>query len=277
MDDEQSVAAGAASAETSHQGSGLRGFALGAVTGMVVAALLVGVGLLTGLVTLGAGKEQGPGFASPEAAAMGYLEALKHGDAEEMVKVFAIESFAKNCDYALYLKKFQSHIFAASECPFPKQGAGDGANAVLRGSRVRGEVARVFATHVSPHLNPIRQEVWDVEDLDRKIESFQAETRADFDSYVFADMADVEVLDPMQSETYGHLVKRMDPEYAAMYGVQEVREMEVRFTAGGSEWVFGPLMGRYEGRWYILQAVGTVAAASVVEGGMSGGGLLKKG
>lgn len=124
---------------------------LGGVLGVVLAGLVVGVLVLTGLVSVGeseptvaqeerisdtseetdddsasqdengsdaaeevanrSGNLESDGFDTPEEAAIAYVEALRDQDVTAMRDAFAVESYVAECDYGAHLERIGMHVW----------------------------------------------------------------------------------------------------------------------------------------------------------------------
>lgn len=66
-------------------------------------------------------KTEGPGFATPQEAAVAYVNALKAGDVPAILSTFAIETYADHCDSRAYVERMKSVTPGMYQC-FPATG-----------------------------------------------------------------------------------------------------------------------------------------------------------
>ena len=80
---------------------------IGAAAALVVLFAIAASLIVTGGATLGSAPDtlEGPGYATPDAAAEAYLAAMKAGDVPAMVKTFAIETYGEHADGALFVER----------------------------------------------------------------------------------------------------------------------------------------------------------------------------
>lgn len=244
----------------------LLGAALGFVAATLVGVLLIG----TGVIGIGSNREtgeyghEGPGFATPEDAAQAFLEGLRDGDFAAMASAYAIESFAENCDYAALLTRVRVHApnFMLQSCPFPADDAvGARANLEARRAAVPVVVLNIWAAHVSPQM-------WNeggylTLDDDAQVREFLDQTAADFDDYLFAGIDNIQSATPQSvSDIYDESRSNIDAQ-ATQYGLasEDYVDVALTFDIDGQSWLFAPTAGRYDdGRWYLVEPSGTLAA-----------------
>jgi len=247
-----------------------RTFALGGLAGIVVAGLVALALALTGVIGVGrAGSGQrfeGPGFATPEAAAQAFLDGLKAKDLPSMLDAFAVESFAQQCDFGALLSRLKMYQYfnVTSSCGYPQDDPlGQAMNIAARRGTTVGQVSMLLAAHVSPHLDPTAGGQTFGDDP-AEVTAFQAQTKADFANYLFAGMGAATAVSP-DSVTNGKyssdVNQRMLALTAAQYGLQsgDCADVVLTFDLRGERWVFAPSVGRYHGKWYILTLQGNVA------------------
>jgi hypothetical protein len=274
---------GAASTAVKPKGKGK--VLLAGLVGVVVGALIVGGIAFSGLLNPGASSEtgsagaklEGPGFDTPEAAAMAYLEGLKNKDMNAMLSAFAYESYVEKCDYKAFLNRMRAHVpYATYACPFPKD------DRLGREADVRGRLGYVLdstltslETTVSPHL--YGEGVTLTVTSEAEVDAFQRQTESDFVDYVFADLDGMTALEPAAlNSVYGEEVNQRNiAATLPYYGLaqEEYRDVAISFTAGSSLWYFLPSAAKYNGKWYLLNHSGNLAALMGVS--ETNGGLLK--
>lgn len=254
------------------------GFLLGGALGVVLAALVVGALVLTGLVSVDTSgsvvTSEGGGFDTPEEAAIAYVEALRDQDLTAMREVFAIESYVEACDYSATLEHIGAHQPFGRHCSFPDEApVGQQANLGARHIEVTEFVVMPLIGHVSDaYFNDGVSVLF--EDADA-VREFQDETSADFADYPFARVQNIQTAAP--GELYDRYDSERSMDYVEMVAQRvglsgaDYVEVAVTFDLDGEEWVFAPSVGRYNDRWYLVSPRGTLG--SLLGFALGSGGL----
>lgn len=237
---------------------------IGGVVGLLVAGLIVGAGILAGLVKIGAGGSsasgvnEGSGYKSPEEAAVAYVEAYRDKDPSAMASVFAVESFAKDCDMANYPKLIGMFTFEQNPCPLPSDDpAGHELNVQDRQARVAMVVGFTFASFMYP------EEAARTGGLDEaEIEELSKKTKENLAKYQPGSIENIRALedvtehsDSLTAEQLEAMLKSME---ASMSG-EELRAAVVTFDLDGEQWSFAGLFASFGDRWYLMQPGGPVS------------------
>jgi len=282
---------------------GVGRFWLGLVVGVMAAAVLVAGLVAAGMMKLGdtsdkssgtaatgspkSGPEsriEGPGFDTPEAAAMAYLEGLKAGDLDQMISAFAIESYVEHYDWAADVARsgqYQPNMVVFN-CPFPATDQlGRQACIAARQSAVINQVIMPLAAHATPHF-------WSdgmanrLPGLDPAAEAqaLQDQINGDLEAYLFGAMTNVEAVPPESiSEVYLTQANQDNiAKQVKMFGLSsdQVQDPTVTFQLNGDTWLFAPMAGQYDGRWYLISPAGNVANLLGIEAANGGLSLLSR-
>lgn len=245
-------------------GGGAGRILLGAGVGIVASALVVALLAVFGVIGFGGGSgggglSEGPGFGTPEEAGQAFVEGLRDGDLDAMTRTFAVESFAASCDQAAYLEWLRASIPLTMPCPFPSDDpVGAAANLEARRASVSNGIVQLLVTQVSPGLYNDGQVV--VLDDEAAIREFQREIAADFEGYRFAGIEGIEAedLEALSDGVDSESAQRQIETRAAAAGLDpdDYAEIAIVFELDGETWVFAPSVGRYDGRWYIVNQMG---------------------
>lgn len=213
-------------------------------------------------------KEAG---STPEDAAVAYVEALRDGRFGDMIQTFAVESFVEKCDYGEMVKRASSHhvqmLLQGCMSQTNEQPLGV-VNTALRHGIVAREVAAPIVTHFAPEL----ANDWHSLSLhtDEEVAEFMETTRRGLEKNPFASMADISIVDP--EGVFGeHPVAvtrdKVHPAVAKSLGLKEdeLKFVFISFDVDGVLWYFGPDVGRYGDRWYIVHAGGSYATLQGIE------------
>lgn len=236
---------------------------LPALAGFLAAALVTGLLLGTGVLRLGgagSSEGQGPGFETPEEAAMAFVEGLREGDIDAMAGVFAIESFAESCDNAALLEFTRAYSPVGGLCPYPATtDLGAAANLEARRVDVRSTVVQTVTIHTSPQLwNDGTPEMLTDE---QAIDDFIQQTASDFENYPFANLENATSVEPGTLYDEYDSVAELNESAAAMAGLapDDYVDVAITFEIDGETWLFAPSAGRYDGRWYLTHQGGRLA------------------
>ena len=93
---------------------------------------------------------EGPGFATPEAAAEAYLAAMRAGDIRAMARTFAIETYAKNLDCKQMINRMGAYLPSFSIVPYPPGEVNERILAGTRYSQVMGLIAAQYEALSDP-------------------------------------------------------------------------------------------------------------------------------
>ncbi|MFV0252388.1 MAG: hypothetical protein ACK5H2_03530 [Beutenbergiaceae bacterium] len=236
-----------------------------ALAGFLVAALVAGLLLGTGVLRLGGTDSsggQGPGFETPEEAALAFVAGLREADIDAMAEVFAVESFTENCDNAALLEYTRAYSPIGGYCPYPATSdLGAAANLQARLGDIRSNVVRAVTLHTSPQLwNDGTTETLPDE---QAVDDFIQQTTSDFENYPFADLEDAVSVAPRALYAEYDQVAEINESAAAMAGLDpdDYVDVAITFESDGETWLFAPSAGRYDGRWYLLHQHGRLAEA----------------
>lgn len=125
---------------------------IGAAVALVALLAIATSLIVTGGATLGSAPDtlEGPGYATPDAAAEAYLAAMKAADVPAMVRSFAIETYGEHADGALWVERMNGWQPQADPA-LPLGGTNDQINA---------------ATHLSVMLRAIQSQYIELSDPD---------------------------------------------------------------------------------------------------------------
>ncbi len=206
------------------------------------------------------------GFDTPEDAILEYLSGLKEGDPDRMLGAFAWGTLSERSSFrnTLLFSGYYPELWPA----FPEDGGFfSQINTMLLcvryGTPIRYAM-RVYLTGPSqPGTAP--------EDLLIRIRRVQDEAEAeaviaDFSLSRLAELSEIGNIriflpEDAAGEQYGkERVKKRLEQYREVYGAEEICERAVSFALGDRSFGFAPVLGRYEGRWYLIMLSGQLSA-----------------
>ena len=230
----------------------------GALLGAVLAAAVCAVLVWTGVLSFGGGETtaEGPGFRSPEAAAVSYLEALRDGDLDGMLAAFAVESYTENENQIAQLEWRSYYLWLnmglLGDDPLVPE-----VNTARREAAVVSDIVYQYLTVTHP--------VW--EDFHAPAVVDPGEGRAFLAAResprALETLAEMEIGEPLtlqealyetgtDPEDYRNLEQRILPETLLRLGADEVTAAAVPVEIDGWPYLFCPRAVCYEGRWYLL-------------------------
>ncbi len=238
-----------------------------AISGMIAGVIiLTAILFATGVFASGSKSEktiQGPGYATPEAAAKAYLIGLRDQNLDEMVSTFAVESYVDNYDFEVQLERINYYDPRTSALILPNV----------------DEYARKL--NISNHKNSIEEEIrsqfmsynvsdetndWNTTELNDpdKIKDFVTKFEQDTKSYVFKDLVITGTIPPedLTDDYMSELNQKNMLLDIKKYGVtsgNDVTDVAITFKADGKTWIFCPQLVRYDNRWYLLSTTGNLA------------------
>ena len=238
-----------------------------AISGMIAGVIiLTAILFATGVFASGSKSEktiQGPGYATPEAAAKAYLIGLRDQNLDEMVSTFAVESYVDNYDFEAQLERINYYDPRTSALILPNV----------------DEYARKL--NISNHKNSIEEEIrsqfmsynvsdetndWNTTELNDpdKIKDFVTKFEQDTKSYVFKDLVITGTIPPedLTDDYMSELNQKNMLLDIKKYGVtsgNDVTDVAITFKADGKTWIFCPQLVRYDNRWYLLSTTGNLA------------------
>lgn len=205
------------------------------------------------------------GGATPEEAALLYLEGLKTGDADKMLNAYAWESMNRNTSFTLSVR--QKGFYNSKSWPlFPQDGGLlDELNLALLVNRRTETLRRSFLYFVTEGKLADNEEmlkyrtirVRNDEDADVLLNYFDLNRMN-----LLGTISDIRFCTPGEmADVYeSTAVKRTREAYRQMYGADELTDLAVFFTVGGEEYVIMPQFVRYGDRWYISDMTGVLAS-----------------
>lgn len=221
----------------------------------------------------GCGEEafryEGGGYKTPEAAVEAYVDAMKTGDVDAMIKVFAVETYVENFDFERYVDRTWSWNF---NMPVPgSDSTADSINLAKRLDSVTGTIQQqLFAlmgwTDVLTAPVSIGK--------DREYTS-AAELYAAYDTAQIAKKAKSIRLVRIESDV--QLFENASNEYhqsnlawqAATYGAEEVAGYIATLECEGENYYLGLTLILYGDRWYVYGSGGAFLSIPANQGGLA--------
>jgi hypothetical protein len=254
-----------------------------AVSGMIAGAiLLTAILFATGVFTFGSKSEktiQGPGYATPEAAAKAYLIGLRDQNIDAMVSTFAVESYVDHYDLEAFVKRMQSYT-GIYEMGIPNtNGYTRKLNILSRESSIELGIRRQYMTYNAPdETNDFQTTTLNDPD---KIKDFVTKFEQDTKSYVFKDLVITGTLpleDLTDTNAYDAYMSAQNQKNI-LYQVKaqgitsgnDVTDVAITFKADGKTWIFCPQLVRYDNKWYLSSSCGNMA--SILGYANSAGGI----
>jgi len=246
----------------------------GACGAAVGAILIVVILLLSGALSPGgAATVEGPGFATPEAAAKAYLSGLRDQDMDAMLSSFAVESYASHYNFAALVERLKSY-HPTFEMRLPgTTGYTQRLNIEGRRNQLANQIIQQYMAYNAPdELRAYAPVTFrDSEEISEFVEKVETATH----EYVFADM---KITGTMQPDSLTDLYlseanQQNIAQQAKTFGAQidDVENVVITFEANGHKWIFCPQAVRYDGRWYLQSMQGNIAnllGLSVYMGGI---------
>lgn len=234
---------------------GARTAALGAVAGLLVAAVTLAVALGTGILRWGGSEHlQGPGFDSPEQAALVYLDAVKNLDPHAMRAAHAIESYAQHCDGVAQAERLRVWAPNITRCEYP----GDEPDALAL--KINSRLSTVSNTNTMVLMVLIAPQLWNdgkttaFEDAD-DIDAFFTQTGSDLAAFRggWGEISPAGASEmPDGHEDY---LPDFAEQYARGLGVspEDLAFPLYIFELHGKKNYFSPTVVRYDSRWYLVE------------------------
>ena len=209
-----------------------------------------------------AGSFEGPGFDSPEDAALAYIEAFNAGDVQGMISTFAIETYVDHVDRAATMNRLYTFVIASQDTnPMPTPYVRD-----LLVSDRYGDIARQLRWQYFYYAMP--EEYGDGIDkavrfpsVDRtqQIQDFLGAFDSSPVNEWIGNIAFVGFVPPedligeeFMDESNQENIKRL----AACRGCDEIAEMVVHIQINGKDYYQCLECARYGDRWYVQSLTG---------------------
>lgn len=226
-----------------------------------VLALVLGLVWLFGLSTALAHEQayEGPGFDTPEAAAQGYLEALAQADLDQMLSVFAIETYIDNHDYAANLARIG--LYTPTMIPRVPN-----ATPLIRAMNVETRKQEVVTALLGqlialemPALEGYRDMKFDAGEGEA-ITSFVTGLQEGLQSIP---LSQIEVTGPLPLSLFSQMYSSQRNQdnlarQALVYGGDEICSVALGLGIQGNPYVFFCDAIRYGQRWYVLRLGGNL-------------------
>ena len=224
-----------------------------------------------------AGSFEGPGFDSPEDAALAYIEAFNAGDVQGMISTFAIETYVDHVDRQATIERFRaSNNGIQDSCPMPTPYVRD-----LMVSERCGNIATqlyrqylLFAMPEEYRDDPYRPVTFKSDDRSQEISNFldafdNSPVNEWIGNIVFVGFVSLEeltgvgfvdpdfsVADHFMDERNQENLNRM----MACRGCDELAEIVVHIQINGKDYYQCLECARYGDRWYVQNLGGNIGA-----------------
>ena len=243
-----------------------------AISGMIAGVIiLTAILFATGVFASGSKSEktiQGPGYATPEAAAKAYLIGLRDQNLDEMVSTFAVESYVDNYDFEAQLERFQSYMPYNAPQGLPNTNKySRKLNISNRENSIEKSIFGQYITYNVPSVPAgVTLSFPDPDEAKDFVTKFEQDTK----SYVFKDLVITGTL-PLQDLTDTNaydLYMSAQNQKGILYRVKaqgitngnDVTDVAITFKADGKTWIFCPQLVRYDNKWYLSSSCGDLAA-----------------
>lgn len=203
---------------------------------------------------------EGNGFATPEEAVNCYLEGLKNRDIYAVISAFAIETRAEKQTLEGTLNNYRSYN-SATIPSFPNDGSflQDLNSLVLLDnivSKIKSGILKyVFSSdkyEISSYGNVTLKEDGEVEQFLASFDLTKVEALSSLTNIRFISPKDL-------SEKYEANNERGYEKNKVKYGVDDYVELVAEFEIAGKKYMIAPLVGCYNGKWYIVDLLGLAA------------------
>lgn len=205
------------------------------------------------------GEEDEPGFGfdTPEEAVVAYLTGLKNADLEQMLSACAAGIFARRQDFALFLKRMRAFHSNFPYIPNTNSFLRDASFEVRRGALTRTIVLQ-YITVLIPELNMVGKTL-PVED-----EKAIGEYLALFGEERLGELASLAIFDMLKASEWAGSPETYRSErnmenmmrQTRTHGADDFENILAAFRVGEREFLFAPMVCRYDGRWLIADQLG---------------------
>ena len=194
-------------------------------------------------------KLEGPGYDTPEAAVLAYLDGLNAGDAQAMLSTFAYESLADHANPRAFLERMQTFIYNYTNAvPL----TGDYARSLMTSARY-GKLAGYLANQfieLSAHLEGKNEILRDSAAIDALMDKFDQSPVNGWQGHVeFVRWISPAALTDKYALPQNMMNIALQTEYA---GADDVAELAAQVRLNGVDAVQGMQCVRYGDRWYNL-------------------------
>lgn len=210
-----------------------------------------------------AGSFEGPGFDSPEDAALAYIEAFNAGDVQGMISTFAIETCVDHVDRQAMIERARmSSASSQNCCPMPTPYVRD-----LMVSERYGDIARQLRWQYMRYAMPeaygdnIGKPVpFQSDDRTQQIQDFLSAFDSSPVNGWIGNIVFVEFVPPEELTDY--FMGERNQEYlnssVACTGCDEIAEVVVHIQINGKDYYQCLECARYGDRWYVQNLGGNI-------------------
>lgn len=212
-------------------------------------------------------KLEGPGYDTPEAAVLAYLDGLNAGDAQAMLSTFAYETLADHANPRTYLERMQTFLYTSiNGMPL----TGDYARTLMISGRY-GRLATSLVNQfieLAAHLEGRNEILRDSAAVDALLDKFDQSPVNNWQGNVeFVKWLSPAALTDKYALPHTLMSIALQTEYA---GADDVTELLAHVRLNGVDAVQGMQCVRYDGRWYNLE-LSTLLSAIMNLDSMSAG------
>lgn len=199
------------------------------------------------------------GFKTPEKVAEAYVKALKKGDIERCVQIFAPEVFAEHFDCRSYYRLFSENFVAfflnggqnyfPTEEPFPKKIMAENRRRfITRSMRMQYMLVMLHGTKYDPEKTNGGSYFHEEADVERALGYLSEDKR-------FTDMTLVSVFDPWAHFGREKSERRMrrEQQECIAYGADDFQDLCAEVEIDGDTYYLFITAVCYDGRWYAFR------------------------
>ena len=251
------------------------------VLGLAVVAVVAVVLLFGGILSFGSistkdskTKVEGDGFNTPEAAAAGYIEALKEQDLDKMLSAFAVETYCDNYDTAKRVKYEKSMLWSDEDSIISPTESDfvDKKNEYIRQAYILGNISNQaimlskYESEDDFDLSQYKGEYYDIstgQEVDEIVEGL----------YDLPDLSKLEIEKIFSIEEFDDMDEgffHREMVWADYLGADGYKSVGVSALLNGRRYIFTMDMAKYQDRWYIVSLPGYIGRLLGMNGYLGG-------
>lgn len=220
-------------------------------------------------------RYEGPGYDTPEDAAIAYLYGLRDRDYLSMISTFAIESYIDNYDLNAFLARVKSYTLSFEVRIPTNDKESRELNILYRLSKVVDMMLMQYLYITIP--TAYSEGGLRILQTEEEQKTFLETVNSEMAAYPFADLEILDVLQANQvDERYDMELNQKNIANQAMTFTREVKNVAnlgVVFRADNHKWMFCPQLVSYNDCWYIASLQGNLAHLQGIN--YAGGGIFQ--
>ena len=205
-------------------------------------------------------KTESEGFATPQQAAIAFLDGLKAQDWEQMLGIFSVESYAEHYDLQAYTEYTQTYVYMKQDVSLPAVNEfvkaiviRDRKKKVEKSIRQQGK-GLYFSSKYTKGQAPMQEDTFhEWEDITEKMALESINVLGVITDDAVDKLVGADIIEKMRDN--------LAPQKAALLGADQIKDCIIVYECEGESYLLFMETASYDGKWYNNEIGNGIATA----------------